>query len=871
MHIQHLANGLKVVVVPSSSAPVVAMQAWVGVGSAYEDPTEAGAAHFLEHMLFKGTRRRRVGELAREVEAAGGDINAWTDFNNTAYHLVLGSRYFDLGLDVLADAVLNPALDAEEVERERQVILEEIQQGEDSPSRVNFQQLFGLAFGRHPYARPVIGLRETVAALDAKALRRFHRRWYAPGNLHFVVAGDVDPEKVVRQVQRGFRGRARELPERQPRPGLSQRQPRVSVRYAPVSDAYLLAAFHIPGLTHQDLPSLDLAATLLGQGDSSRLQRQVLREEQLVTDVSAFTFAPHDVGLFVLGATLEPQRLEAAVEAICLQAYRLSSEPVGRDEVDKARLLTEATAVMQGETAPGLARKAGYFQYAAGDPGFETEYLDRVRAVTPATVRAISARYLSPGSLSVAVVLPEGSLSGPEQRDTPRRLVSLCKAVHKSTTKGRRVPVPAPGKGGVIRTTLHNGLTLLVRPDSTVPLVAVRAVWRGGLRYESKRTNGINALLSSVLVRGTSSRSGDQIAEAVEAMAGSIGGFTGRNSLGIRLETLSRFWVESLEILSDCLCNPAFPEEEVTRERQLALQEIATRDDNLTGAVFRLFQEALYRRHPYRFSLGGETASVSKLGRMSLVRHFRKHCRPGGLVLSVVGDVEPESVLREVTRFLGDGAPPTGALPTIPQEGAPGAPVSVIRNMDRQQAHVLLGFLGASVRDKDRFALEVLAAVLSGQGGRLFMHIRDRLGLVYRINAFSMEGLDPGYFGVYAATSPDQVDTLVAQIRASLGQLRSKPVGSGELQRAKRYLVGHHDLSLQQRATLGSVLAFNELYGLGYDAHLAYARSIRAVTAGDLQRVARKTLASRREVLATVLPEGKGEISHGGGSADHGA
>ncbi|MDY0000044.1 MAG: pitrilysin family protein [Polyangia bacterium] len=858
-----LKNGLRVLVLPTSAAPVVALQAWVGVGSAHEALSEAGAAHFLEHMLFKGTHRRGVGELAKEVEAAGGDINAWTEFNNTVYHLVLGSRFLDLGLDILADAVQNPTLDPEEVERERQVILEEIQQGEDDPHRVNFQQLFSLVFGRHPYGRPVIGLRETVAAMGASDLRRFHRAWYAPGNITFVVAGDVDQSYVVGRVKAAFRSRGRETPGSEPRSALPKRGPRVAIRYAPVREAYLLLGLPVPGLLHEDVPAIDLAATLLGQGDSSRLSRRLLRERRLVTDVSSYAFTPHDVGLFTLGATLEPDKLEEAVGSLVSEAFSLGSKPAGRDEVDKARVLTESSAIFQAETAPGIARRAGFYQYTANDPDYEATYLAKVREVTPESLRRALGRQLAPSRLSLALVLPEAAVPRRAREGLPARLRVLCEESGRGALEGRASVLPPPGRGGTIRTVLPNGLRLLVKPDPTIPLVAFRAAWMGGLRNESSRSNGINNLISNLLTRGTASRSGDEIVEQVERMAGSIGGFTGRNSLGIRLETLSHFWRESLDIFADCLLNPLFPEEEVARERDLALQEIATRDDSLTGVAFRLFQKALYRDHPYRLNLGGETASVSRLDVGALRRYFGRHCQVGDLVLTVVGDVDPESVAGEVARLLG--RPRRRPSPEIapPQEPNPRSPKAVSRSMERQQAHLVLGFLGTSILRKDRFALEVLATVLSGQGGRLFLHIRDRLGLVYRISAFTMEGIDPGYFAVYAATSPEQVGTLVSEIRAALGRLRNERVPKSELKRAKRFLLGHHDLTLQQRTHLASTLTFNELYGLGYEAHLKYSQSILAVTAEDLVAVARRYLAPRREVLATVLPETSGRKEGG--------
>src|SRR6476661_7256721 len=185
-----LPNGLTVVLQQNHASKVVAFQAWVGVGSADEPPELAGIAHVFEHMLFKGTARRRVGQIAHEVEAAGGEINAWTSFDQTVYHLVLASRFFDTGLDILADALQNSSFDPVELERELKVVLEEVKQGEDNPARVATQALFSTAYARHPYRRPVIGYEKTVAQVTRKRLLDFFQRWYLPNNMTLVVVGD---------------------------------------------------------------------------------------------------------------------------------------------------------------------------------------------------------------------------------------------------------------------------------------------------------------------------------------------------------------------------------------------------------------------------------------------------------------------------------------------------------------------------------------------------------------------------------------------------------------------------------------------------------------------------------------------------------
>src|SRR6478609_36225 len=199
-----LDNGLTVVLQENHAAKVVAFQAWVAVGSADEPADLAGIAHVFEHMLFKGTARRGVGQIAQEVEAAGGEINAWTSFDQTVYHLVMASRFFDTGLDILADALQNSSFDPQELERELKVVLEEVKQGEDNPARVATQTLFGTSYLKHPYRLPVIGYTKTVKSFTRERLLDFFHRWYVANNVTLVVVGDFDPQKAKKKIAEAF-------------------------------------------------------------------------------------------------------------------------------------------------------------------------------------------------------------------------------------------------------------------------------------------------------------------------------------------------------------------------------------------------------------------------------------------------------------------------------------------------------------------------------------------------------------------------------------------------------------------------------------------------------------------------------------------
>ncbi len=854
-----LPNGLTVVLQESHASKVVAFQAWVGVGSADEPPELAGIAHVFEHMLFKGTAKRGVGQIAQEVEGAGGEINAWTSFDQTVYHLVLASRFFDTGLDILADALFNSSFDPGELERELKVVLEEVKQGEDNPSRVATQTLFATAYAKHPYRRPVIGYTRTVKSFTRDRLLDFFHRYYVASNMTLVVVGDFDPKKAQQKITAAFSSAPKK--PRAERAGVGeppQKAPRVKITAGEVREAHLTIAFHIPGIHHEDTGALDVASIILGQGDSSRLTVGVKRQQQIVTDAYAYSYTPRDPGLMVAGATLPQDHIEAAVQAICEEVFRLRFDPITGEELRKAQAIIESDAIFQKETVQGQARKLGFFETVAGGLDYEDDYNRQVRAATAESLREAVRRYLLVENASITLLVPRemtDQIDALEKRLADRLRESFARAEERW---GKPAAVAAASSDGeVVRAKLPSGAHIIVKRDPSVSLVAMRAVWMGGLRYEDEKTNGVNNLLAALVTRGTRTLSGDEIAREVEGMAGALGGFSGRNSFGIRAELLARHWERGLEILADCILNPAFSDEELEKERRQVLEEIRSQQDNVSAEAFRLFSQTLFKKHPYRLDVLGTNESITGLTRRRALDYYRRHVSPEQMTLAIVGDVDPQEVVKKARQLFaeGDAKKRNAAPPPPPADAAPDEPQQVFRFQNKQQAHVVYGFPGTTVDDPDRFALEVLATVLSGQGGRLFVELRDKRGLAYRVSAFSVEGVDPGYVAVYIATSPENLGVAVSGIEDELRRIADQLIPKAELERAKRYLVGAHEISLQRRSSLASTLAFHECYGLGWDEYRRYAPSVLAVSAEDVQRVARRFLDPRRAIIATIKPE----------------
>ncbi|MBW2281612.1 MAG: insulinase family protein [Deltaproteobacteria bacterium] len=841
-----LGNGMKVVLVEDHASPVVALNVWVRTGSADEQPGEFGMAHVFEHMLFKGTERRAVGEIARTVESAGGNINAFTSFDMTVYHITMASRDADEGVDVLADAVWHSTFDPAELTKEMEVVVEEINRSEDSPNRVHSQALFALAYSSHPYGRPVIGTEESVRSFSREQMLDFHARWYVPNNMTFVAVGDFDSAAMMKQVEAVFGDATPRKDLAHPRTAEPvQTAARASAVRGPFQQTQLGIVWPITGFTDDDTAYLDLLAMVLGAGESSRLYQTVKDRERLVYQISASAYTPRDSGLFFVDAVLEPKQIEPALASIDAQVRRLAATAPSGAELERARVNLLAHEVHEKETMQGQARKYGYYETLGSGLEQEQEYLDRVRAASPEDVRRVAEKYLRPERANVAVLMPDAARP---ELDDAALLASLSSEPATAVTAKREEL-----RDGIVRYRLPNGLRVVVKPANSIPLVSMRLSFLGGQLVESEADQGISAFFADMLDRGTEMRSASQFSAEIEGIAGSVEGFAGRNSFGLTGEFLGDSLDTGLDLFVDALLHPAFDPEQIEKRRADRLAAIERREDALAQKAFELFAREMYPNHPYRFLSIGTTETVSKLGADDFRAYAEKWMHPSNAVLGIVGDVDPDAIVADLAERLVDWTGPEKVV--LPERDLPepaAEPRLASLKKEKQQVHVVMGFLALTLADPDLPALDVLTQMLSGQGGRLFLELRDKRSLAYSVTAFSIEGLDPGSFGVYIASAPDKLDEARDGLTRELQRVLDGPIAEYELDRARNYLMGSNAVGLQRYATQASLLSLDELYGLEATHYLDYAERIAAVTLEDVERVARRLIRLDAPVVAVV-------------------
>ncbi len=827
-----LPDGLTVIVQEDHSAPVASVQAWCATGSIDEDERiGAGLSHILEHMLFKGTKTRTTNAIAQKIQDVGGYINAYTSFDRTVFWIDLPKDGVATALDVLSDAVMNSTLPPEEYLKEQEVIRREFAMNLDDPDRMTGLLLFATAYQKHPYRLPVIGQMEIYNQLTQEQVMQYYKTRYVPNNLTFIVAGDVDPEKVHQQLADFFKA----YPEKSLKPVFIPEEPpqlgRREVHNEFATELTRLSlAWHIPEITHPDVPALDLLSTILGDGRSSRLYRRVREEAGLAFAVSAFSYTPGDPGLLGIDATVDPKKREAAQQLILQIIGEVKQAGVTSEELMKAKKISLSHHLDALATMRGQASDIGGNWMLTRNLNFSRDYLAAVQKVTLDDIRRVATNYLTSDNLTVVSLNPRGSLA--------------------AKAEGAK-PISA---GEVQKFELSNGLRILVREDARLPLVSMTAVFRSGLLAETPHTNGITRLMSKALLKGTKTRTAEQIANQIEAVGGSIGSDAGNNSCNVSLHVTKPDLKLGVDLLSDVLLNATMPEKAVAREKEVQMAGLKEEDEQPATVARNILRAALFGDHPYALRANGSPDSVQRLTQKDLLDFRDRYLVAKNGVISVFGDVKAAEVKQILEQTLSAMKP--GALALT--DAHPAAPLRQMTNVESQkekaQGVIMVGYRGVDIFSKDRHALELIDEASSDLGSRFFIRIREQMGLAYYVGASQMQGLVPGLFAFYLGTDPQKIEPVKTALLDEIRKLASDGLTSEELMRAKKKLIGQQQIANQSNDSFGYQCALDELYGLGFNHYKSLEHDVEAVTLDDVKRVAGEYFRDQPYVLATVRP-----------------
>ncbi|MCB9780167.1 MAG: insulinase family protein [Alphaproteobacteria bacterium] len=833
-------GGAQVVIDVGGAAPVSAVYLWVRAGAARETSGELGAAHLLEHMLFKGAGGHGVSEAAERIEGLGGDLNAYTSYEQMVLHATLPAGREAEVIATLAEMAFAPHLDPDELAREKGVVVEEIRGALDDPSDRLAEGLRARAHGPHPYGRPVLGTEATVTGMSAADLSAFHQRWYRPERALLVVAGPVDVDAILAAARTALAPTGRPAPVDPVHPA-----PVVGDRFFTIGDGFeerfVELAFPIPSLHHADIAALDLLSSALGDGDAAVLPQRLRDELGCAVDAWAALETDVDCGLFVVGALARRGRVADVVRALGEALAGAVRRGVPGGALRRARRSILASRIYDRETVDGRAHRMAWYQATHGDLDADALYEARIARTRADDMLAAAARWLDPDQAVVGAVVPGDELDA----------AGLEQAFRDGWRTGAGVARP-PADGALVRRTLACGATVVVQPDAHAELAAVNVVGIGGMLAEGMA--GLSGLWSRTVTRGAGALRGAELAAAVEDRAGILRAWRARNSHGLEARFPGADLDMGLDLLAEVLVAPRFDEDELERAREdMDESREALLTDDPGGLAWELAWQALFPGHVWGRLPLGSASSVARVGPVSLRRFHERALAGSNLVFALAGAVDPDEVCARLDDRLA-GLPTGASLTPAPPTVAPAFRRTRRRGVEREQAHLVVAFPAFGHGHAQVPAMRVLEGVLSGQAGRLFTEVRERRGLAYSVDATSVEGLGGGALLISAAVDAQRVAEARRALWQVLEELVSAPVPPDELDRVRARIVDGAVLGLQRAADRASHLAAAERYGPGAEHWRERLEAPRAVTAGQLRALAGAVLRRDRCAIVEVGP-----------------
>jgi zinc protease len=830
-----LPNGLTLIMKPDRSAALASVQVWVKTGSIHEEANlGAGLSHYLEHMLFKGTTRRAGRDISASVQAHGGYINAYTTFDRTVYYIDLPSEHTGVAIDLLADAVLNSTLPADETAKEKDVILREIAMTKDDPDNRLWDQLFSNAFREHPYRQPIIGHRDVFSAVSREDLVGYYRARYVPNNLVVVIVGDIDLDATRASVEQHFGAtpRAKLAPVLVPVEPL-QLAPRSEHRFEDVELTRGALAWPIPGLTHADAPILDVLATILGGGDSSILWQEIREKAGLVHTIDASAWNPGTSGLFCIGYTADADKRLAATAAIEKALARCVTKGFTPPQLKKALRQIVVGEINSRKTMSGQASRLGAAEVVVGDLEHSRAYFDELRTVTTADLKRVLKTYLASARLTSISLNPKAAAG----------IGAAAAAAHTATPDFEEIKLP-------------NGARLLIQPDHRLPNLHLRLAANGGVLFEESGQRGATSLLGTMLTKDAGKRTAAQVAEFIEEVGGSFSPLAGNNSIGVAAEVLPPDWERALSVISHAVLAPKFLAATFATERDAQLAALAQDADDVVTLARKLLRKKFFGAHPLAFDAGGDEAGVKALTPAALRALHKKLFVGPNVVLAVAGDFDPKKLVPKLKAFLARlprSAAPVAAAATK-GEALPAEAGDFVEKQPREQAVVLQAFPGTRVHADDYYIGEVADELFSGMASRLFERVREEKGLAYFVRSGRVLGLDTGMFYFIAGTQPGKEGEVIAEIDAEIARVQAGQVEEVELRRCQARLKAGQRQSMQTNGSRALQASLNTLQGQPANAWRKYDARIDAVTLADLAAFARKYFQKARRTQLVVRP-----------------
>ncbi len=855
LKVESLSNNIPLFMLKSKKAPVVTLQVWVKTGSAHEFKTEAGLSHFIEHLVFKGTHSFGNGEIAQLIESVGGELNAYTSFDQTVFYVTVPYKSLHVAAHVLFEMVNSPCFHLEEVNNEREVVIEEIKMGMDQPSKVASKMLFSQMYAGHPYALPVIGTEENIRRVGLDEIKNYFNERYVGKNIALICVGDFkdDAKELLEKFfskldYEGLLAKDRRLTSR-----MLEKKNTIKFVKSEFEKDYFYLSWPVEGFLDDVVNKYELLALILGQGESSYLYKELKLKKGLCRNIGAFYFGDPKEGVFVISGVAMPKERAQLFKNLPIVINKFLNQKDISFDLEKARNIFESEASYAEESISFLCRNIGDDWLYYDDPFVTEKRREKTLKLTEKDlIKAVEKIFSKDVYLSVL------SKNAPSGEDTDEMMTALKElkdvetkfqeSIGHKKTNTFLAAKELEQKNYSWKTSKGSDVSFVSQSLGSV--VSFKVAFEGGELLSSNKTQGLVALFGSVWAREFQGVLEQEFIEEIDFYCSDFSTFFGKHSVGLGLFTQDKYFEKLSEFFVKAIKQPVFSNIIVHREKESLLQNLKTRLDRPSAMAFNEFSKLLFKGSIYARDSVGVEEHIKNLTEKDLKIFFEK-LKTKKRVYSIVGSLTKKQV-EKVVESIENHLPEVKESFFHEKVIFPWGKVckSEIES-EKKQSHIIMGYPGVRYVDERKIHLALLTSLLGGQGGRLFIQLRDKASLAYSVAPLEYSGAFGGYFGGYIACDPLKKEVAIKMMREEFEKLSKETVSKEELMWMKNQVLGNFLISSQKNSFICDTMLFDSFYGLNAFTYQKLEEVLEKITSDEL-RVTASEILKGPEYLVSV-------------------
>ena len=712
------------------------------------------------------------------------------------------------------------------MEKERKVVLEEINKDLVSPTRILQENLNSMMYTTHPYKRKVIGRSDVIETITRDQVLNFYNAHYSPSNMITIVVGDVDTNHALERIKEVFNAEYKKQTKTiyQKESQLTSQQKKVE--YIKTESGYMVIGFRGTPINDNDSYALDVLSTILGDGRSSVLNQVLKEKKRLAFSVDAGNSTFRDDGIFYISANFEPEKCKQVQSAIFDEIKNIQDKGVSDEQLSLAKNIIERNTYYSRESITNIATEIGYTMALTNDIKFYDTYLDKIKSVSKDEVKRVANKYLGENRSAVSIILPESSKNIP--------------VANKIQNSGTAELISE--SNGTQKYHLSDGATMLYTPNSSNDIIAISIYAKGGQLLD--KIAGTANLTAATMMKGTKNYTSLELSQVLEDNGIKIVPSVGADAFSITVLTTKDEYDKTMELLNEVVNNAIFDDYEIEKVKSDKLSAIKTNKDVPIKQAIEEYRDMIYKNTPYSISSKVLEKNIQNIKKSDIIEYYNKIFNPKNIVISINGNIDKDKTIQDLNKIFEPKADSQTFDYKIYDSKIPRitAPRTNTIKMPTETAWILLGWQTDGVlSEKDYATLQVIDSILgTGMSSRLFKELREQEGLAYQLGTGYSPNVLRGSFMMYIGTNPATLEKSKQGLFSEIEKLKTEYVGDKELKDAKEKLIGNYVIGLETNLDKASNTGWYEASTRGYEFKEKYVDLINSVTDADIIEVANK-------------------------------